>query len=270
MIDTPTDTAAPPSPEIADVERRLAALPPAWVSDALRADALRAARGEAFGRQARERLAAAREAVQSATAALDGPMLTLAAAQVLSAERALESVPAVPQVNVAGAVNAARDELAVGLRAIPEDQQLVLAATLEVAAWRSWPAPWRSLPPPISPPIVLPAEAALIERITLWTAEVAGVRKACAYWTGAGAQGGILDALEAIGMLLGTVRDLAGLGAELVDEAEATNTQREAAGLSWDAAPASIHFSGQIASPVILRLTAWRSAREQRREGVPG
>lgn len=259
MIDVATDTTTLDEPETAEAERRLANLPATWVTPELRSAALERASAAAFHRVAQERLDAAREAVQAAKEARDVAALAEATSQQNAAEQMVAALPPVPAVQVN--IDAAALEVAQAAGRIPIVP--TLAGALELEAWRSWPPHWQAV---ADPPVVLPAERALVTRIAEWSVEVGNVGHAMQYWAGDAAQTDSMTALEALAMLLPTVREIADRGLEIWNQAELLNRAREAGGISWDSAPGSIPHSAQIETPAIKALLTWRRKRQAERE----
>src|SRR5207244_9878743 len=107
----------------------------------------------------------------------------VAAAAVLSAERALACIPDVATVALPGdaGVAAAVTELRAAVAAIPDDPQL--AVDVELAAYQSWPLALRAHPE-ARQPIELPNERLLRERLNAWRRERAGIISAATEQTG--------------------------------------------------------------------------------------
>src|SRR5207244_13081545 len=139
----------------------------------------------------------------------------VAAAAVLSAERALACIPDVATVALPGdaGVAAAVTELRAAVAAIPDDPQL--AVDVELAAYQSWPLALRAHPE-ARQPIELPNERLLRERLSTWRRARTGIVAAVAEQTGEAFSGDTVDQLERAASLLPVACQVAADGAVVV------------------------------------------------------
>lgn len=248
----------PISPEELEVTRRLDALDPRWVVDEVREGALETARAAAFRREQEERLEDALARVGTALERRDGAALARAAGDRDVAAAVLASIPAPASVILSEEVFAvAASELREAWLKIGEVP--VLSATVEEAAYQSW--PWRGQPGTRSP-IVLPGEDALAVEVEEYRRARASVGRLLSEMFAADVDAP-LATLEAARDLAPQMQQLHERGASLTASVDAANASRRAQGLEWDPRPAGLANVASYTSPALRELDKYRASRRE-------